>query len=193
MRFQGDLFGDPVGPGLPAGMGVWHDVVTPGEEARLTAKIDAAPLAPFRFHQWEGRRLTASYGLGYDYARGQVLDAPPFPDWLRAIADRAGARAGLAPATIVQGLLIRYDPGAGIGWHRDRPQFGTVLGLSLDSPVVLRLRRRLDKGFERLAVPLPPRSLYRLDGPARWAWEHSILPVKQVRRAITLRSLRAID
>jgi alkylated DNA repair dioxygenase AlkB len=56
----------------------------------------------------------------------------------------------------------------GIGWHRDRPQFGSVLGLSLSSEVVLRMRRRLPRGFERCAVTLPPRSLYRLDGSARW-------------------------
>jgi alkylated DNA repair dioxygenase AlkB len=55
---------------------------------------------------------------------------------------------------------------------------------------VLRLRRRLPEGFERRAVRLPPRSLYRLEGPARWDWEHSILPVAQTRRAITVRSLR---
>jgi DNA oxidative demethylase len=65
-----------------------------------------------------------------------------------------------------------------------------VLGLSLSSEVVLRLRRRTAQGFERRAVTLPPRSLYRLEGPARWEWEHSILPVAETRRSITLRSLR---
>ena len=45
-------------------------------------------------------------------------------------------------------------------------------------------------GFERRAVWLPPRSLYRLEGPARWEWEHSILPVERTRRSITLRTMR---
>jgi DNA oxidative demethylase len=171
-------------------MALWPDFVTAAEAERLAAAIEAAPLSPFRFHQWEGKRLTASYGFGYDFERGRTLDAPPFPAWLRDLADEAAHRAELDPQAIVQGLLIRYDPGAGIGWHRDRPQFGTVLGLSLGSEVVLRMRRRLAQGFERCAVPLPPRSLYRLDGPARWEWEHSIVPVAETRRAITLRSLR---
>ena len=192
MGIQGDLFADrePGGPPLPPGMALWPDFVTAEEEQDLAAAIDAAPLAPFRFHQWEGKRLTASFGHGYDYARGELLDAPALPAWLRAFADRAAARAGLDPASIVQGLAIRYDPGAGIGWHRDRPQFGTVLGLSLSSEVVMRLRRRLPKGFERRAVTLPPRSLYRLEGEARWEWEHSILPVAETRRSITLRTTR---
>jgi alkylated DNA repair dioxygenase AlkB len=194
MGLQGELFADrDTGTALPPGMTLWPDFVTAAEESELAAAIDAAPLRPFRFHQWEGKRLTASYGFGYDYGRGQLLDAPPFPAWLRGFADRAGGQAGLVAPSIVQGLLIRYDPGAGIGWHRDRPQFGTVLGLSLTSAVVMRLRRRLPKGFERRAVTLPPRSLYRLEGEARWQWEHSILPVAETRRAITLRSLRTCD
>lgn len=192
MGFQGDLFAtdDPALPPLPEGMALWPDAVTPQHEQALTAAIDAAPLKPFRFHQWEGKRLTASFGLGYDFSRGEVLDAPPFPHWLRELADAAAAHAQLDPAALVQGLVIRYDAGAGIGWHRDRPQFGTVLGLSLSSEVVLRLRRRTAKGFERRAVTLPPRSLYRLEGPVRWDWEHSILPVADTRRSITLRSMR---
>jgi alkylated DNA repair dioxygenase AlkB len=192
MSIQGDLFAEHAGESaeLPPGMTLWRDFITAEEERDLSAAIDAAPLSPFRFHQWEGKRLTASYGLGYDYGRGRVLGAPPFPAWLRDVATRAAAHAGLEPAAIAQGLLIRYDPGAGIGWHRDRPQFGSVLGLSLSSPVAMRLRRRLDAGFERRAVTLPARSLYRLEGAARWRWEHSILPVAETRRAITLRTLR---
>jgi alkylated DNA repair dioxygenase AlkB len=194
MAIQGDLFGgDAATPHLPPGMILWPDFVDAAEESALAARIDAAPLAPFRFHQWEGKRLTASYGFGYDYGRGRLLEAPPFPAWLRALAAEAERRAGLPTESVVQGLLIRYDAGAGIGWHRDRPQFATVLGLSLTSAVRLRLRRREGERFVRRTVVLPPRSLYRLAGEARWEWEHSILPVTETRRAITLRTLRRGD
>jgi alkylated DNA repair dioxygenase AlkB len=37
----------------------------------------------------------------------------------------------LRPDELVQALLIRYDPGAGIGWYRDRSVFGHVIGISL--------------------------------------------------------------
>src|ERR1700710_1256932 len=73
-----------------------------------------------------------------------------------------------------QALVTRYDPGAGIGWHRDRPVFEHVVGISLESNTTLRFRRRHDKGFNRVAVPLPPRSVYHLSGEARHGWEHGI-------------------
>lgn len=192
MGIQGDLFADrdAGAPSLPSGMTLWPEFVTAAEEEELAAAVDAAPLAPFRFHQWEGKRLTASYGRGYDFSRGAMIEAPPFPTWLCALANRAAEQAGIDVGGVAQGLVIRYDPGAGIGWHRDRPQFGTVLGLSLSSEVAMRMRQRRPGGFERRAVVLPRRSLYRLEGPARWEWEHSILPVDETRRSITLRSLR---
>lgn len=187
MIFQDDLFtvGEPLVPGFT----LWPDFVSPAEEAELAAQVDAAPLAPFQFGPWQGKRLTAYYGHGYDFGRGRLDEAPPMPDWLHDLALRVATRMDLPPGAFAQALLIRYDPGAGIGWHRDRPQFGTVAGLSLGSPVKLRLRRRHGAGFERRTAVLPPRSLYRLEGEARWDWEHSIAPVEEPRRSITLRTL----
>lgn len=176
----------PPVPGLalvPAAIGT-------GETRALEALIDAAPLAPFRFGQWQGKRLTASYGSGYDYQRGRLAEAPPIPPPLRALAEALAPQVGVDPNAIAQALLIRYDPGAGIGWHRDRPQYAEVLGLSLSAPAVLRLRRRTAGGFERRNIDLPPRSLYRLSGEVRQEWEHSIAPLEQARRSVTFRTLR---
>jgi alkylated DNA repair dioxygenase AlkB len=185
MTVQGDLFADVE---LPPGLSLWPEFVSPAEEGELERAVDEAPLAPFQFGQWEGKRLTASYGHRYDFGRGRVEPAPPFPAWLAAVAQRVSAVAG--GAEFVQGLVIRYDPGAQIGWHRDRPQFGLVAGLSLSSAATLRLRRRTASGFERRSLELPRRSLYLLDGEARWDWEHSIVPAVETRRSVTLRTLR---
>lgn len=175
---------------MPEGFTLWPEIVSADEERALEAAIDAAPLKPFQFGQWEGKRLTAYYGYGYDFGRGRMTEAAPLPGWLDPIAAHVTELTTQPPGAFVQALVIRYDPGAGIGWHRDRPQFGTVAGLSLTNPVRLRLRRRTESGFERAAITLPPRSLYRLEGPARWEWEHSLAPVEQTRRSITLRTLR---
>ncbi|WP_120716327.1 alpha-ketoglutarate-dependent dioxygenase AlkB [Tsuneonella amylolytica] len=188
MSVQPSLFDpDPAVPGLSF---VPHAIGPEGERA-CAARIDAAPLEPFKFGQWEGKRLTAHYGSAYDYQRGRTIPAPPLPDWLTALRADLAAALGVETEPFVQALLIRYDPGAGIGWHRDRPQYGQVMGLSLGAPAVLRLRRRrADGGFDRRSVELPPRSVYLLDGEVRHEWEHSIAPMDALRRSITFRTLR---
>lgn len=183
---QADLFPSP--PPVP-GLCQRDGLVTPEEEAALIARIDAAGLTPFRFQGWVGKRLTASFGWSYDFDRGRFAPADPIPDWLEPVRRRAAAFAGLAPEALVQALLIRYDPGAGIGWHRDRPVFEEVVGLSLGRAATLRLRRRCDAGFARASVPLAPRAAYHLFGEARRDWEHSITPMEATRWSITFRSL----
>ena len=120
---------------------------------------------------------------------GQPREAPPIPDWLRPFRDRAAKFAKLDPEDLIQALLIRYDPGAGIGWHRDRPIYGHVLGISLGEPATLRFRRRRADGFDRASVPLDPRAAYHMSGPARHEWEHSIVEMERPRWSITFRSL----
>lgn len=189
MTMMADLFGTPLLPGLSS-----RDAfVTPDEEQMLIAGIDAAALSPFRFQGWTGKRLTASFGWAYDFDVGRLLPGDPLPDWLLPIRDRAAAFAGLPAAALVQALLIRYDPGAGIGWHRDRPTFGHVVGISLGAPAIMRFRRRAGARFDRVGVPLPPRGIYHLTGDAREIWEHSIAEMDATRWSITFRSLRRGD
>src|SRR5688572_33491102 len=188
MAKQGELFA--VNAPVVSGLLLVPDAVATAEEAGLTARIDAAPLTPFEFGQWRGKRMTAHYGRAYDFARGRLDEAPPLPGWLIALRNKLGPLAGLEPEALQAALLIRYDPRAGIGWHRDRPQYGEVLGLSLGADCTMRLRRRTATGFERRKVPLPARSLYRLSGEVRWDWEHSIAPLRETRRSVTFRTLR---
>ena len=188
MTVQGELF-DVAAPSLP-GLLLVPDAVSSAEEAELAARIDAAPLAPFEFGQWRGKRLTTHYGSAYDFTRHRLGEAPPLPDWLAKLRDKLAPLAGLNPRVLEAALLIRYDPGAGIGWHRDRSQYGEVLGLSLGADCIMRLRRRTETGFERRNLELPARSLYRLSGEVRWDWEHSIAPLDETRRSITFRTLR---
>ena len=181
-----DLFGAPPLPGLA----YRGDIVTREEEAALIAAIDASGLAPFRFQGWLGKRLTSSFGWRYDFDDASFAQAEPMPGWLLPIRDRAAAFAGLAPDELVQALLIRYDPGAGIGWHRDRPLFEHVTGISLGEPATLRFRRRRPEGgFDRASIALAPRSIYHLSGEARHGWEHGIAEMPVTRWSITFRSL----
>ena len=181
-----DLFGPCLLPGLSAQC----EFLTAAEEDILIARIEAAELTPFRFQQWEGKRLTRSYGWHYDFESGAFSRTEPLPKWLLPIADRAAKFANIEPDRIAQALLISYGPGAGIGWHRDRPVFEHVIGISLGAPTTMRFRRRNEAKFERFALPLAPRSIYHLDGEARSDWEHSISAMEAARWSITLRTLR---
>ncbi len=182
-----DLFGTPLLPGL-----AYRDaLIDRDEEAMLIARIDEQDLAPFQFQGWLGKRLTRSFGWHYDFDTSQFGATDPLPDWLLPIRQRAAAFAQLPEEALVQALLIRYDPGAGIGWHRDRPVFEHVVGVSLGVPATMRFRRRKPGGFDRVAVPLPPRSVYHLSGEARHDWEHSIAEMEVTRWSITFRSFTA--
>lgn len=172
-----------------AGLRQVEDIVTPAEEQRLIELIDRVDLSPFQFHGWLGKRLTASFGWRYDFDDAGLQSADPIPNWLIPLRQKSALILGLKPDEFVQSLLVRYDPGAGIGWHRDRPVFEHVIGISLGAPATMRFRRRRAGGFDRASVPLTPRSLYHLIGEVRWKWEHSIAPMDVTRWSVTFRSL----
>jgi len=180
-----DLFGTAALPGLKSG----DAILTSDEEQALIARIDGEGLSPFKFQQWTGKRMTRSFGWSYDFETGRFVPTDPIPDWLDTIRERAARFAGLAPSDLVQALLIRYDPGAGIGWHKDRPVFEHVIGLSLGAPATLRFRRRVGAKFERATSTLAPRAIYHLSGEARHGWEHSIAEMAETRWSITFRTL----
>ncbi len=183
---QPDLFGPPLLPGL-----TYHDdIISYAEEAALIVRIEGAELAPFKFQQWEGKRLTRSYGWTYDFRTGRFAPGEPIPDWTGSLRRKAACFAGLAPEDFEQLLLIQYGAGAGIGWHRDRPVFEHVVGISLGAPATMRFRRRAGARFDRATAQLAPRSIYHLSGAARDDWEHSIAAMAEPRWSVTFRTLR---
>jgi alkylated DNA repair dioxygenase AlkB len=182
-----DLFDTPVIPGLATA----SDFLSEEEEHRVIVAIDAVDMTPFRFQQWTGKRLTHSFGWKYDFQSSALSRSEPMPDWLLAIRDRAAAFAGLAPDELVQSLLIRYDEGAGIGWHKDRPIYEHVIGISMGAPAAMRFRRQRGRGWERTSSPLEPRGIYHLSGEVRSDWEHSIVEMDRTRYSITMRSFSA--
>ena len=186
---QADLFG--AAPFGPEGLLYQRDFLTPAEEVALIARLEALPFHPFEFQGFLGKRETVSFGWSYRFDGSGLAQAEPIPDWLLSIRDEAATFAGLSPDALEHALLIRYGEGAGLGWHRDRPVFGDVIGVSLLAPAPLRFRRRQGAKWERFTLTAEPRSAYLLRGQSRTIWEHSIPPVEALRYSVTFRTLKA--
>ena len=149
----------------------------------------ALPLQPFQFGQYEGKRRIASFGWRYDYSQRRLLPAEPVPGWLAPLIEQVEA-FGSPGTRIDQILCTEYEAGVGIGWHRDKPHFGRIFGVSLASSCRLRFRRQSGDTWERRALDVPPRSIYAMFGPSRFEWDHSIPAVDALRYSITLRTLK---
>ena len=189
MSDQFDLFGAP-GPVLPEGLRYAEGVIDAEAQARLVEVFAGLPCEAFDFHGFKGNRRIVSYGGRYDFSASRLREAEPVPDFLVAAREAAGAFAGLEAEALAQAMVTEYAPGAGIGWHRDRPEFDKVVGLSFASEATMRFRRKRGEGWERAALPLAPGSAYLLDGAARQDWQHSIAPGETLRYSVTFRSLR---
>jgi alkylated DNA repair dioxygenase AlkB len=135
------------------------------------------------------RRRVASFGRAYAYDAREVLPAPPLPPFLLALRARVAPLAGVAPEALAMATVILYPQGAGIGWHRDAPSFGTVVGVSLGSPARFQLREG-GPGGARREVLLAPGDVYVLARAARWRWQHHVPPVGAERIAVAFRTLR---
>ena len=174
---------------LIAGLSYCEDVIGSAEEQSLIDRLAAADLSPFRFHGWLGNRKTQSFGWRYDFDDASFSPAEPIPEWLTPVRETAARFAGVESDDFVHVLLARYDPDAGIGWHRDRDVFDKVVGISLGTSATLRFRRRKPGGFDRASLDVAPRSAYLLSGEVRWDWEHRITPGDKLRFSITFRTL----
>jgi DNA oxidative demethylase len=174
----------------PEGLLYRPDFVAEAEEQMLLDRMGKLEFHEVRMRGQTARRTVRHFGYDYDYESWSVTPGEPPPDWLHGVQGRCGELAAVEPAELAEILLTKYPPGASIGWHRDAPMFGKVVGVSLGSACRMRFQR--GKGEERRVyeVELEPRSAYVLAGPVRNAWQHSIPPTKALRYSITFRTLR---
>lgn len=176
----------------PHGFRLMPAFVSAQEEGTLIERIRELPLAPFQFGPFEGKRRVASFGWRYDYSLQRLEETAGAPDWLLPVAQRIEEQFQLPNGAIRQFLCTEYDQGTGIGWHRDKPHFDEIFGLSLSSACTFRFRRKVKTAWQRLSFDTPPRSLYRMTGNSRHLWEHSIPPVPARRYSITFRTMASV-
>ena len=174
----------------PEGFRYRAELIGEGEERDIARRIRELPLKEFEFQGYLARRRVVYFGWQYSYASRSIGRAEEIPSFLLPLRERAAAFAELPAQDLEQVLVAEYSPGTPIGWHRDKPMFGDVVGVSLLSACTLRFRRREGGGWERYSLTAEPRSAYVLRGAARTEWEHSIPEVSELRYSVTLRTLR---
>ncbi len=181
---------------VPDGFLYRKNFISEAEEQELIEEIQKVQLEPFKYYQFTGKRRTASFGWQYEFGASEITAAPEMPPFLLPLRVRAGKVFNIDPNSLVQTSIIEYSTGSPIGWHRDIPQFGVVVGISLGAACRMKFRKysrvrskKIDRN-EVLSIELQPCSIYLMSGAARESWQHSIPPVKQLRYAIMMRTLR---
>jgi alkylated DNA repair dioxygenase AlkB len=196
-KANGDLSLFDVSAQVPDGFIYRQNFISEAEEQELIREIQKLHLAPFKYYQFTGKRRTASFGWQYEFGASEITTAPDMPSFLLPVRTRAGKVFNIDPNSLIQTSIIEYSIGSPIGWHRDIPHFGVVVGISLGAACRMRFRKysrvrskKLNRD-EILSIELQPRSIYLMSGASREIWQHSIPPVKELRYAIMMRTLRA--
>ena len=176
---------------LPEGFLYRDELLTEAEESELLRTFRGLDFAAYDYHGYLAKRRVVRYGVNYDINTHETSEtAQPVPEFLLSVRERAAEFAGVPADALVQAMVSEYSLGTPIGWHRDAPQFGTIIGISLGSACRMRLKPYQSKG-KILSLGLEPRSIYVMRGAARSEWQHSIPAVEEMRYSITFRTLRS--
>lgn len=189
---QAGLFDAP--QELPQGLLYEADFLTRDEEEALLANIAPLPLREARFREYFAKRRVAHFHDGAEAPRYDDGDADSFtsgslPPFLAALRDKVARRLAMPASGFVHALVSEYRPGTPIGWHRDKPAYGIVAGISLAGVGRMRWRPYAHQDARHtVSLDLAPRSMYVMRGPIRWRWQHSMPPMRELRYSITLRT-----
>jgi hypothetical protein len=178
---QGQLFGPA--QSLPEGFILAPDFIGVDEERALLDAIAQLPLEAARYREYTARRRIALFENG-------------LPRFLEPLRAKVAAWMGVAELALRHALVNEYRPGTPLGWHRDAPDYERVAGVSLGGWARMRLRPYPQTGPRGRSTPvirldLAPRSAYRMEGVARWDWQHSISATRELRYSVTFRTFRA--
>jgi len=188
--YQRDLFSLGC---APDGLLFEPEIMTAMEESAFLQAIKMLPFGAFRMHGVDAKRRVVRFGVHYLAGSAAMFPASEFPLSLEPLRTRAAELAGVPAHALSESLVTEYAVGAGIGWHRDSPQFGIIAGISLGGGCRMRFQRGEGEQRQTWMIELPPRSLYVMSGIAREEWQHSIPPVKEPRWSITFRTLKDVE
>jgi DNA oxidative demethylase len=193
---QPSLFGNTA---APEDFEYRPDFVSELEQTALLREIEILEFSNVEMRGSVAKRRTAHFGWTYGYDARTTEPGIPVPDFLLPLQRRAAEWIGVDADDLAEALVTDYPEDAPIGWHRDAPMFGVIVGISLAASCRMKFRPYVSPsaigdlgGAPRRTtheIELAPRSAYVLKGVVRREYEHSIPPVKQRRYSITFRTL----
>jgi alkylated DNA repair dioxygenase AlkB len=185
---------------LPPGFLYQSDFISDDEERRLVNLIAGLQFSAVVMRGVAAKRRTAHFGRSYQFESFKLGPAPEIPEFLLPLRERAASLSSHRPDEFAEALVSEYSPGAAIGWHRDAPPFGVIVGISLLARCTMKFRpwpvaaKEGDRGSKRtkpVSQTLERRSVYLIEGKARSDWQHHIPPANALRYSITFRTLRS--
>lgn len=185
------LFSTP--PVFPEGFAYYPDFISEDEERKLLEHISSIDLQALIFQGFEAKRRVKSFGYDYHFDKRQISPGIPIPQGFDFLIEKVADFFSMQTSDLAEILVTEYPPGSVINWHRDAPPFDIVIGISLLSNCVFKLRpydKALRTRKSTVSLDVLRRSVYILKGASRSDWEHSIAPVKETRYSVTLRTLR---
>ena len=178
---------------LPEGFNYYTGFLSADEETELYEAISTIELHHLNYHGYKANRKTASFGYDYNFENNKLNKGKNIPASFNWLIEKTARYISVERNRFAEMLITEYPPGTVINWHRDVPQFDLIAGISLLADCTFRLRP-YDKTKQTrssvISFRVQRRSLYTIHGNARWNWQHSIMPVKQTRYSITLRTFK---
>lgn len=174
----------------PPGLRYETGFIDAAEERRLLEAIESLPFREAEYHGYTAKRRIVSYGARYDFDANVLRPALAVPEFLHPLRARVAQRLGMRAEALTHALVTEYRPGTQLGWHRDVPDFESVVGISLATACRMRFRPYPPRRGQRVfTLELAPRSLYVLAGAVRWQWQHGVAPTPGLRYSVTFRVL----
>ena len=182
----------PIETAYPDGFMYLPEFISPEEESFLLDEIQKIQLHSFIFQGYEAKRLVASFGFDWSFEKRSLSKGKDIPAAFYPLLEKVAVKLNFRKEDFGELLITKYPVGSVINWHRDAPPFDLIAGISLLAECKFRLRPHEKAKQVRgsiITVSVRRRSLYVMSGVARTEWQHSTMPVKQVRYSITLRTL----
>jgi alkylated DNA repair dioxygenase AlkB len=183
----------PVETVFPEGFIYHPDFITREEEQNLLETISKIELHSFLFQGFEAKRRVASFGYDWSFEKRTLSKGKEIPFVFDSLIQKVADKLSISQNNFAELLVTEYPPQSVINWHRDAPPFDIIVGISLLSDCMFKLRPHDKTNQKRNAIisfPVRRRSLYIMQGSVRSDWQHSIASVKELRYSITLRTLR---